>query len=293
MVTLWEGRFRILRRLTLFAGALLGILIVVGAGLAIYSARALSKFERVEARRSTLLYAAPPVLRPGVSVGGLDLAGILGRLGYRETRAAAGPGQFSRSDSAWDIYVGSGAGGAGRVNLTLSGGRITRLSRNGTEVQSVALPPELLASAGAGMGESIRPVRLPDVPPVLRTAVLAIEDERFYEHGGLDPRGVLRALWANVRKGRVVEGGSTITQQLVKNAFLSPRRTLWRSTRSQTRSKACMGWMTNGAPTLQSSALRRAGSWSACRHEPFHEGPMVRFALGKSDDRLGAMRCQS
>jgi penicillin-binding protein 1B len=121
--------------------------------------------------------------------------------------------------------VGSGAGGAGRVSLTVSGGRITRLRQNGTEVQSVALPPELLASAGAGMGESIRPVRLPDVPPVLRTAVLAIEDERFYDHGGLDPRGVLRALWANVRKGRVVEGGSTITQQLVKSRLLTPART--------------------------------------------------------------------
>ncbi len=137
MVALWESRFRVLRRLTLFAGALLGILIVVGGGLAIYSLRALSKFERVEARRSTLLYAAPPMLRSGVSVGALDLAGILGRLGYREARTAAGPGQFSRSDSAWDIYVGSGAGGAGRVNLTVSGGRITRLRQNETDVHSI------------------------------------------------------------------------------------------------------------------------------------------------------------
>ena len=228
MVTLWEGRFRILRRLTLFAGALLGILVVVAGGLAIYSARALSKFERVEARRSTLLYAAPPMLRPGVSVSALDLAGLLGRLGYRESRSAPGPGQFSRTDSAWDINVGSGGGGAGRVNLTVSDGRITRLRQNGTDVQSVALPPELLASAGAGMGENIRPVRLVDVPPMVRTAILAIEDERFYEHGGLDPRAVLRALWANVRKGRVVEGGSTITQQLVKSRLLTPERTLSR-----------------------------------------------------------------
>src|SRR5689334_4527209 len=101
MVALWEGRFRVLRRLTLFAAALFGVLVLVAGGLAIYSARALSKFERVEARRSTVLYAAPPVLSPGVSVSALDLAGILGRLGYRETRSAAGPGQFSRSDGTW------------------------------------------------------------------------------------------------------------------------------------------------------------------------------------------------
>src|ERR1700737_4264495 len=194
MVALWEGRFRVLRRLTLFAAALFGVLVLVAGGLAIYSARALSQFERVEGHRSIGLYAAPPVLRPGVSVGAFDLAGILSRLGYRETRSAAGPGQFARSDGAWDIAVGSGKGGAGRVSLTVSGGRITRLRQNDAVVQSGALPPELLASAGASMGENIRPVRLADVPPVLRTAVLAIEDERFYEHGGLDPRGVLRAL---------------------------------------------------------------------------------------------------
>lgn len=225
MVALWEGRFRVLRRLTLFAALLLVAMVVVGGGLAIYALRALSKFERVEARRSTLLYAAPPVLRAGVSVSALDLAGILGRLGYREGRGPAGPGQFSHTDSGWDINVGSGPGGAGHITLAVSGGRITRLRQNGAEVQSVALPPELLASAGAGMGENIRPVRLSDVPPVVRTAILATEDERFYEHGGLDPRGMLRALWTNVRRGRVVEGGSTITQQLVKSRLLTPERT--------------------------------------------------------------------
>ncbi|MGH7419852.1 MAG: transglycosylase domain-containing protein, partial [Candidatus Rokuibacteriota bacterium] len=214
----------------------MAVLLVVGGGLAIYSARALARFERVEARRSTTLYAAPLVLRPGVHVGALDLAGVLSRLGYREARTSAGPGQFSRSDGAWDIHVGGA--GAGRLALTVSDGRITSLRQGGAgvggvdvggvEVQTVALPPELLASAGAGMGENIRPVRLPDVPAVLRTAVLATEDERFYEHGGVDPRGVLRALWTNARKGRVVEGGSTITQQLVKSRLLTPERTLTR-----------------------------------------------------------------
>jgi penicillin-binding protein 1B len=222
----WGGRFRGLRRRTLFAGALLAILVLVGSGLAIYAARALSRFERVEARRSTVLYAAPPVLRPGVHVGALDLAGILSRVGYRETRTAGAPGQFSRSESAWDIHVPGP--GAGHVRLAVSGGRITQLRQGDTVVQSVALPPELLASAGADMGENIRPVRLADVPQVLRDAVLVTEDARFYEHGGVDPRGIVRALWTNVRKGRVAEGGSTITQQLVKSRLLNPERTLIR-----------------------------------------------------------------
>ena len=222
----WGGRLRGLRRRTLFAGVLLAILVLVGSGLAIYAARALSRFDRVEARRSTVLYAAPSVLRPGVHVGALDLAGILSRLGYRETRSAGTPGQFSRSESAWDIHVAGPE--AGRVTLAVSGSRITALRQNGAPIQSVALPPELLASAGADMGENIRPVRLSDVPAVLRNAVIATEDARFYEHGGVDPRGILRALWTNVRKGRVAEGGSTITQQLVKSRLLSPERTLAR-----------------------------------------------------------------
>jgi penicillin-binding protein 1B len=215
-----------MRRLSLVGLVLIGFIALVVTGTALYAARALSRFERVEARRSTLLYAAPPILKPGVNVTALDLAGLLGRLGYRETKGAGGPGQFARTDGAWDIRVDGTA--AGRVTLSVAGNRITRLRRGGADVESVALPPELLASAGADMGESIRPVRLADVPADLRAAVLATEDVRFYEHGGVDPRGILRAMWTNVRKGRVAEGGSTITQQLVKSRLLTPERTLSR-----------------------------------------------------------------
>ena len=225
MVLGWFGRV-VVRRFAFLVVALAAVVVLGAAGLAIYAAAALSRFERVEARRSIVLYAAPPVLTTGVHVGALDLAGILGRVGYREARGAPGPGQFSRSEGAWDIHVPGPEDR--RVRLTVSGGRITRLQQGGAEARSVALPPEVLASAGADMGENIRPVRLPDLPATLRDAILVTEDVRFYEHGGVDPRGILRALWTNVRKGRVAEGGSTITQQLVKSRLLNPERTLVR-----------------------------------------------------------------
>jgi penicillin-binding protein 1A len=75
------------------------------------------------------------------------------------------------------------------------------------------------------------PVTASDIPEVLKQAVVAVEDKRFYSHGGIDPWGALRALWADLRGKRVVQGGSTITQQYVKNVYTSGERTLARKIR--------------------------------------------------------------
>ena len=69
-------------------------------------------------------------------------------------------------------------------------------------------------------------VALERIPQFLRNAIIAVEDARFYEHGGIDLRGVARAVVKNVAKGRLAEGGSTITQQLVKNKHLSAEKTI-------------------------------------------------------------------
>jgi len=79
----------------------------------------------------------------------------------------------------------------------------------------------LLATQGDLFGEV---VRLRDLPPHLPAALLAIEDRRFYRHFGLDPWGLARALWVNWQEGEVVQGGSTLTQQLAKNLFLTRER---------------------------------------------------------------------
>ncbi|MFC4169347.1 transglycosylase domain-containing protein [Teichococcus aestuarii] len=83
----------------------------------------------------------------------------------------------------------------------------------------------LLSTAGDLYGEV---VRLDDLPAYLPGALMAVEDRRFREHFGLDPVGLARALVANLRAGRVVQGGSTLTQQLAKNLFLTPERSLRR-----------------------------------------------------------------
>lgn len=87
----------------------------------------------------------------------------------------------------------------------------------------------VLAENGAILGQRgplyARPVQLEDLPDHVPQAFLAIEDRRFYDHDGFDERGFARAMWANLRAGSLVQGGSTLTMQLVKNLILSPERT--------------------------------------------------------------------
>ncbi len=92
---------------------------------------------------------------------------------------------------------------------------ITVLANDGSE----------LASVGDLYG---MPVTLRDLPPALPQAVIATEDRRFYHHFGLDVIGLARAMWTNIRAGRIRQGGSTLTQQVAKNLFLTPERTIKR-----------------------------------------------------------------
>lgn len=81
---------------------------------------------------------------------------------------------------------------------------------------------------GRALGENRTYVELKDIPKNLRDATVAIEDSRFYSHSGVDPRGIARAVWRDVKAGKLAEGGSTITQQLVRNVCLSHRKTFER-----------------------------------------------------------------
>src|SRR5882724_4237242 len=223
------------KRLVLVAG----IVATISAPF-VYSMIELARFERADARRATFIYASGQSLAPGVHVQRVGLAATLGRLGYSETRTAPpSPGHFRRSGGSWDIYLRGGdlrggdeaAGGAQLVRLQIADDRITKVTRAGQDVPGATLEPEVLSSATDRPGEDHKPVRLDETPRVLIDAVLAAEDHRFFEHGGVDFRALLRAAWANLRAGRVKEGGSTITQQLVKVRLLSPQRTFFRKLR--------------------------------------------------------------
>ena len=80
-------------------------------------------------------------------------------------------------------------------------------------------------------------VRTEDIAPIMRQAIVSVEDQRFYEHNGVDVRGIARALWQDVRQQGIVEGGSTITQQFVKNAYIRNEKTIARKVR-----EAALAW---------------------------------------------------
>src|SRR5437870_7062435 len=214
--------------------ALIAVVVAATSARCLCSAIELARSERPGARRATAVYASGQSLTTGVHVQRVGLAATLGRLGYTETRTTPpAPGHFRRSGGSWDIYLRGGdeAGGGQLLRLQIADERITKVTRAGQDVAGAALEPEVLASATDRPGEDHRPVRLDETPRVLIDAVLAAEDHRFFEHGGLDVRALLRAAWANLRAGKVKEGGSTITQQLVKVRLLSPHRTVFRKVR--------------------------------------------------------------
>lgn len=224
---------RFLLVVVLLLAASAGVAAVI---LAAYSAYELHRFAQAGAGRAVRVYTAPQVLAPGVHVRHIGLPGLLARLRYGETpHAPATPGQFRRVGAGWDIHLREMAVGprqpAQRVRIEVKAERIVRLTAQGRPLPAVMLEPEILTGAGDAPGEQILPVGLGDVPQALRDAVLAAEDHRFLEHRGIDLHGVARAVWVNLRAARVVQGGSTITQQLVKNRILSHERTLARKAR--------------------------------------------------------------
>ncbi|MGH7061686.1 MAG: transglycosylase domain-containing protein, partial [Stellaceae bacterium] len=126
----------------------------------------------------------------------------------------------------WAAILGGGTLGYFALTLPDTSG-LARSARR-PSITILAADGSLLATYGDLFGQ---PLSLQEMPRYLPQAVIATEDRRFYSHFGIDPIGLLRALFADLSAGRVVEGGSTITQQLAKNLFLTPERSLGRKIR--------------------------------------------------------------
>jgi penicillin-binding protein 1B len=181
------------------------------------------------------IYSDSTVLRPGIDVEGAHLLPRLRRLGYEEVSTdPRRAGSFRALPDRIDIVLRRFADADGEhpeqlLRLQLSGNVIQAIRKlDGGYSGRAVIEPELLGTYSGGVLGERRVLRLEDFPRHVISAVLAAEDARFAMHPGVDPIGLFRAIWANLRGGGVRQGGSTITQQLAKNLFLSPERTLAR-----------------------------------------------------------------
>ena len=173
------------------------------------------------------LYAAPRVLQAGQKLSRDKLVTILRRAGYLETKASdVWSGSFTVDGSAIEIRPGRKQPEVVRVIFT--GDEIAELRSDGILLESFALEPEILSNDLSSKGGKREVLSYSEIPDVMVRAILAIEDRRFFEHSGVDLGGVARALLRNASDKRVGQGGSTITQQLVKNTYLSPAKTFER-----------------------------------------------------------------
>jgi penicillin-binding protein 1B len=178
------------------------------------------------------IYAAPRTLRTGQALSRDRLVELLRRAGYVEADASdVWSGSFTTKDDAVEIIPRRASTGSAfslvRVQFNRQE-RIAELRGDGIQLESYVLEPEILTTDSSMKSGKRAALAYADIPPVLARAILSIEDHRFFEHGGLDVFGIGRAILRNAGDNELGQGGSTITQQLVKNTYLSPERTFRR-----------------------------------------------------------------
>jgi penicillin-binding protein 1B len=190
----------------------------------------------------TRIYGRPLPLAVGERTALARIERHLRAAGYRPAPSGPlAPGQFRVAQRQFELrarrlaYPGAPPPEALIAGTLGANGALATLTLNGAPAQRVVLETPLLASL-VESGEDRELVRLEDIPLHVVDAVLMTEDRRFYSHVGIDPVRMFGAAVENARERRIAEGGSTITQQLVKNVYLSPERTLTRKLKEILRS---------------------------------------------------------
>jgi penicillin-binding protein 1B len=182
------------------------------------------------------VYSDATPLVPGVTIPKALLEPKLNYTGYREVESkVAQPGEYRFVGDDLEIYLQNFTYPdmefhAMPVVVSFDGGTVRSIKRiaDGVTLRGIRIEPELLTSIFNNEMEDRLPVSLDAVPKVVIDAIIATEDRNFYSHEGISIRAVFRAIVANVQSKSLGVGGSTLTQQLVKNLYLNPERTFRR-----------------------------------------------------------------
>jgi penicillin-binding protein 1B len=181
----------------------------------------------------TKIYAAPIELRIGKYISSSELLARIRRLGYEESNSSSNASYYYQLEPSNRLLIHNGSAASADANRSVEiicrGNAITSIldASSHAEVEKFSLIPEMLSNAIGKNREKRRLVAYKELPQSLINAVLAAEDRRFFTHKGIDPIRILQALIIDIRAGDTVQGASTLTQQFVKNYFLTQERT-WR-----------------------------------------------------------------
>ena len=193
--------------------------------------------EKFSGKRWTVpakVYARPLELFVGQKLAKDDFLKELDALGYRRESAVAGPGGVSVAGNNIELHSRGfqfyeSTEPSQRVRVRFSGDYVAGLTQAGGGNLAVArLEPLLIGGLYPAHQEDRVLIKLEQVPPYLVETLVAIEDREFFNHFGVSPKGIARAVWINTTAGQLRQGGSTLTQQLVKNFYLTNERTLVR-----------------------------------------------------------------
>jgi len=220
---------------------LIALLIIAVVVVSVLASRALTRldsriqqvFDGPKWSIPARVYARPLELYQGLAVPQPDITSELQALGYRE-QALSGAGQFNTAGNRLSIQTrgfkfADGVEPPSTLLLRWQGNTISEmLDSKGNDVPIARLEPILIGRVSPSQGEDRLLVNLEQLPDGLLDTLLAVEDPKFYEHPGISLRGIARALWVNLKERRFAQGGSTLTQQLIKNLFLTRERTLKR-----------------------------------------------------------------
>lgn len=195
---------------------------------AVLDARVRDRVGDIAFSQPTRVYARPQRLAAGVPMNTDTLTLELTAAGYtQDPQEARVPGTFSRDGSTFVIASRGYADPAGgelprRVRVALSHGQVDAVKdlTSGRVLHETHLDPARIAALYGAEQEERQVVQLDELPPLLVTGLQAVEDRDFKHHHGVDFVAILRAMFANLRAGHVVQGASTLTQQLVRNLFL-------------------------------------------------------------------------
>ena len=179
-------------------------------------------------QNTSRVFSGPGHIYTGETMHSGDLATYLLRAGYQEGEVEGAPGEFQVKGSTIDIRPSRDSyfQGGNALRVSFSGGTISRILQLSDNTPRVAadIEPELITNLFDSSREKRRVVRFDDLPKDMVNAVLAAEDKRFFEHGGLDIVRVFGAALADLRRGQKAQGASTIDMQVARSFFFTTKR---------------------------------------------------------------------